>query len=135
MVAPIFEVSGSDGSAGVAGIDRGHSKASPGNHGRRGGNGSQGLRGTAAGSIVLRLSTPESTALLPENVVLAHPIDIDVMIDANLVLPSGGSRRMDTILKMDAGESISLLAKGGDGGRGGDGGDGEHGGTGIRYLP
>jgi hypothetical protein len=132
MVAPIFDVSGNNGLSGGAGFDRGHSIAFRGEHGLRGGHGIPGQRGTAAGTISMEVSTPTSSSLLPRNVVLPRPIDADVKINASLVFPSGKSQRMDTILKVDAGESISLLAAGGNGGHGGDGGRGQDGGNGVR---
>ena len=132
MVAPIFNVSGNNGLAGGGGYNRGYSKAFRGEHGLRGGHGSPGQRGTAAGTISMEISTPTSSSLLPINVVLPQPIDADVMINTSLVFPLGNLERMDTILKVDAGESICLLAAGGHGGHGGDGGDGQNGGDGIR---
>jgi hypothetical protein len=41
---------------------------------------------------------------------------------------------MDTILKINSGESMSFYALGGNGGNGGDGGDGQNGGKGYRHA-
>ena len=131
---PVFSVSGRDGSAGAAGIDRGLSTAAVGNHGLRGGHGMPGEFGIPAGNITMQLSSPTAIALLPYNVVLADPVDTDVLIEGELIFPNSQSSELDTILKLDAGEFISLKAKGGNGGRGGDGGNGQNGGVGVRYL-
>jgi hypothetical protein len=132
MPAPEFNVSGRDGNPGAAGIDRGFSIAAEGHHGRDGGNGSPGQNGTPAGTIKQQLLTPEKTALIPQNVLLAQPIEADVQIETELLFSSGEAHRVDTILNVDAGEMIWLRANGGSGGRGGDGGGGEQGGVGIR---
>lgn len=134
MPVPVFDVSGRDGQPGVAGIDRGHTTAAKGQSGRGGGHGSPGQAGTAAGIIALSLSTPESTTLLPHNVVLPEPAEADVSIKGDFTFSDRTSQQLDTILNVDAGEIIVLRAKGGNGGRGGDGGGGQDGGVGIRCF-
>jgi hypothetical protein len=132
MPAPVFNVSGEDGAPGLAGVDWAYSTAQEGHHGRNGGHGRPGQDGTPAGTIAQQLLTPESTALIPQNVLLAQPVDADVQLATELVSSDGQARRVDTVLNVDAGEMIWLRANGGSGGRGGDGGGGEHGGVGIR---
>ena len=134
MPTPIFSVSGRDGSAGATGYGYGSSTAHVGHHGTSGGDGRAGEAGIPAGTITLQISSPEAVALLPHNVVLAQPLDADVMIECELVYPSGEAKRIDTILNVDSGEQIHMRAKGGDGGRGGDGGDGQNGGAGVPYA-
>jgi hypothetical protein len=131
-IGPVFDVSGEHGAPGVTGIGLGHLQASTGQDGRRGGHGGPGHPGKPAGQIFMQLSTPRSTAAIPKDVILARPTDSDVMMDTSMLLPTGQSKKMETILGVQAGQSIVLLAKGGDGGRGGDGGNGEDGGTGQR---
>ena len=131
---PIFDVSGGDGAPGTSGEDLGHSTALLGQHGVRGGRGTRGQRGTSAGTISVRLTTPTSTANIPKNVVLANPIDADVKLDASLVSNAGQLlQKLDTVLKINSGETMSFLALGGNGGRGGNGGDGQNGGEGLEY--
>ena len=134
MPVPIFDVSGKDGEPGTAGIERGHITAAKGKNGSRGGHGSPGRAGTAAGIIELWLSTPNSTTLLPYNVVLPEPAEADVSIKGEFTLSDRTSQQIDTILGVDAGELIVFRAKGGNGGRGGDGGGGQDGGVGIRCF-
>jgi hypothetical protein len=134
MPTPIFSVSGRDGSAGATGYGYGGSMAQVGQHGTSGSDGRAGEFGIPAGTITLQISSLEAAALLPHNVVLAQPLDADVMIEGELVYPSGEAQRIDTILKVDSGEQIHLRAKGGDGGRGGDGGNGQNGGAGVPYV-
>lgn len=128
-----FDVSGVHGAPGPSGVDLGSTTAPIGNNGRRGGHGTQGYGGTPAGTISMRLATPISTADIPENVILANPNDADVKLKASIVYTTGQQHDMDTILKINSDESMSLLARGGNGGRGGDGGSGQNGGTGVRY--
>jgi hypothetical protein len=134
MPAPVISVSGNDGSAGPSGYDYGGTTAQMGHHGMSGGDGSAGHDGISAGTITLQISSPETTALLPRNVVLSQSIDVDVMTERKLVYPNGELELVDTILKVDSGEPICLRAKGGDGGRGGDGGGGQNGGAGVPYV-
>lgn len=134
MPVPIFDVSGRDGEPGIPGIERGHTRAAIGQNGRGGGHGSPGQAGTAAGIIALWLSTPNSTTLLPHNVVLPEPAEADVSIKGTFTLSDRTSQQIDTILNVDAGELIILRAKGGNGGRGGDGGGGQDGGVGFRCF-
>ena len=129
----IFDVSGVDGVSGTSGWDFGGSTASRGQGGARGGHGTGGQHGTFAGTISVRLTTPTTTANIPKNVVLSNPIDVDVKLDASLVSTAGQLQKMDTVLKIKSGESISFLALGGNGGRGGNGGNGQNGGRGYRY--
>jgi hypothetical protein len=81
----------------------------------------------------VRLTTPTTTANIPKNVVLANPIDADVKLDASFVCTAGRLQKMDTILKINSGESMCFLAAGGNGGHGGHGGDGQNGGKGFKY--
>jgi hypothetical protein len=129
MPAPVFDVSGRDGAPGAKGTDWSQSRP---HHGRSGGHGGPGQHGTPAGTIIQRILTPEITALIPQNVLLAQPVDAYVQIETELLTTDGGARRKDGILKVDAGEMIWLRATGGAGGRGGDGGPGEQGHVGIR---
>jgi hypothetical protein len=71
---PIFNISGADGESGTRGKSRGLS----------GGHGTKGQRGTDAGNIKVRLTTPSTTADLPKNVVLPNPIDAKVKFDASI---------------------------------------------------
>jgi hypothetical protein len=66
-------------------------------------------------------------------VVLVNPIDVDVKFDAYIACADGQLHKMDTILKIKSGETMSFLALGGNGGQGGNGGNGEHGGKGYKY--
>ena len=134
MTVPVFDVSGRDGEPGAAGIDLGHSVAGRGQNGRGGGHGSPGRAGTAAGVIALWLTTSQTTAALPHNVVLPEPTEADVLVKGDFTFSDKTSQRMDTVLNVDAEELIVLRAIGGNGGRGGDGGDGEGGGVGIRCF-
>ena len=134
MIAPpIFDVSGSHGSPGTSGESLGDSTANMGQHGVRGGRGTIGQRGVNAGTISMQLSTCMSTAEIPPNLVLPDPIDADVKVDASFVSPDGRLQKMDTVMKVNSGELIRLLALGGSGGNGGHGGHGQHGGKGFRY--
>ena len=128
----VFDVSGVNGVSGTSG-DSFYSTASDGSDGRDGGYGEDGQCGRDAGTIAMRLSTPETTAGIPKNVVLPHPIDVDVKLDASIKGSGGQLQKMDTILKINAGELMFFLALGGHGGHGGNGGNGEDGGTGFRY--
>jgi hypothetical protein len=134
MSVTVFDVSGKAGESGAAGIDLGYSTAAGGQNGRGGGHGSPGRAGAAAGIIALRLLTPESTALLPHNVVLPEPAQADVAVKGEFTFSDRTSQRMDTILNVDAKELIVLRARGGNGGQGGNGGGGEDGGVGIRCF-
>jgi hypothetical protein len=131
---PIFNVSGSDGAAGSAGVDYGLSTAPAGTHGVRGGHGSPGQPGVAAGEITMQLASPTASALLPYNVVLAEPVDTDVTIQSQLIFSDRQTSQIDTIMNIEGGDYIGLRALGGSGGRGGDGGNGQNGGVGIRCL-
>jgi hypothetical protein len=95
--------------------------------------GAEGQRGTNAGTIAVRLTTPTTTADIPKNVVLPNPIDVNVKLDASIVSTTGRQERMDTKLKINSGESMCFLALGGHGGNGGNGGNGERGLQGARY--
>jgi hypothetical protein len=130
---PIFDVSGVHGASGTSGQNGGNSKASRGLHGSSGGHGTGGQHGTYAGTISVRLTTPTTTANIPTNVVLANPIDMDVKLDAYIACAAGQLQKMDTVLKIKSGESMSFLALGGNGGHGGHGGNGQHGRSGKRY--
>ena len=134
MPVPIFDVSGRDGKPGIAGTERGHTKAAIGQPGREGGHGSPGRAGTVAGIIALWLSAPNSTTLLPHNVVLPEPAEAEVLIKGNFTSSDRTSEQIDTLLNVDAGELIVFRAKGGNGGRGGDGGGGQDGGVGMRCF-
>jgi hypothetical protein len=130
---PIFEVPGIHGASGISGYSYAHSPDDYGGHGQRGGNGTGGQDGSSAGTISVRLTTPTTTANIPENVVLPNPIDVDVKVDAYIAQAAGQLQKMDTVLKINSWESMSFIAVGGDGGNGGNGQDG---GTGYRYgLP
>ena len=130
---PIFDVSGVHGASGTSGEDLGQSTAPLSQHGLRGGRATIGQRGTPAGTISVQLATPTTTANIPENVVLANPIDADVKLDASFVCTTGRLQKMDTVLKINSGESMCLLASGGNGGHGGHGGHGQNGGKGFKY--
>ncbi|KAF8814527.1 hypothetical protein BYT27DRAFT_7206095 [Phlegmacium glaucopus] len=130
MIIPIFDVSGVTGASGTSGTSRGHSRASGGD-GLGGGHGTGGRCGTSAGTIAVRLTTPTTTANIPKNVVLPNPIDADVKLDASIVHTAGQLKKMDTILKIDSGGSMSFFTLGGHGGNGGNGGNGQHGGHGY----
>jgi hypothetical protein len=130
---PSFDVSGVHGAPGISGYDLGLSTGPLGQHGQRGGHGTRGQHGTSAGTISVRLTTPKSTANIPKNVVLANPMDADVKLDASLVCADGQLQKMDTVLKIKSGETMSFLALGGNGGQGGHGGNGQHGGKGFEY--
>jgi len=127
MPVPVFDVSGRDGEPGAAGIDRGHRTAREGQNGRGGGHGNPGRAGTASGIISLWFSTPQSTTLLPHNVVLPEPAEADVSVKGDFTFSDRTAERINTTLNVDAGELIVLRAKGGNGGQGGDGGGGEEG--------
>ena len=129
---PIFDVSGVHGASGISGKDRGHCVAHTTDDGLNGGNGTGGQDGTSAGTILVRLTTPTTTANIPKNVVLANPIDVDVMLDAS-TQAAGQLQKMYTVVKINSWESMSFLAVGGNGGQGGNGGDGESGCPGYRY--
>ena len=131
---PIFDVSGVNGASGTSGRSRGNSAAARGMDGRWGGHGAKGQNGTSAGNINVRLTIPTTTANIPKNEVLPNPIDADVKLDASMVC-TGRLQKMDTILRINSGESMCFHALGGHGGDGGNGGDGEHGGNGYRYGP
>ena len=126
----IFDVSGIIGASGTSGRSLGDFTAS--GDGQRGGHGTDGQCGTDAGTIAVRLTTPR-TANIPKNVILPNPIDADVKLNASMVSTAGQRQKIDTILKINPGKSMSFLALGGHGGDGGNGGDGEHGGMGYRY--
>ena len=130
---PIFDVSGAHGAPGTSGEDLGLTTAHLSQHGLRGGRGTIGQRGTPAGTISVQLATPTTTANIPKNIVLANPIDGDVKLDGSFVGTDGRLQKMDTVLKINSGESICLLARGGNGGDGGHGGNGQHGGKGFPY--
>ena len=129
---PIFDVSGADGASGISGNTY-HTTASRGRSGISGMNGTDGQSGTSAGTIAVRLTTPTTTANIPQNVVLANPIGADVRLEASIVCAAGQLRKMDTIMKVNLGESMCFYALGGQAGNGGHGGYGEHGGKGYKY--
>ena len=129
---PFFDVSGVDGASGISG-PRYHTTASRGSDGVSGMDGTDGQSGTTAGTVAVRLTTPITTANIPENVVLANPIDADVKLEASIVCPAGRLQKLDTIMKINLGGSMCFHALGGHGGRGGDGGYGQHGGKGYKY--
>ena len=129
---PIFDVSGVHGASGTSGQDYSNSTASRGRNGRSGDHGTGGQQGTSSGTISVRFTTPTTTANIPKNVVLANPIDVDVKLDA-YIGAANKLQKMDTVLKIKSGESMSFLAWGGNGGHGGNGGNGQHGGRGRRY--
>jgi hypothetical protein len=131
MKGPVFDVSGRKGTAGASGLTY-HGPLSDGQDGRDGGDGHPGHPGTPGGSILLQLSTPQSTARLPPNVVLSQPADADATIDIFMRWSTGRSEEMKTILEVIGGEWILLFAKGGDGGAGGDGSNGQKGARGAR---
>ena len=129
---PIFDVSGVHGAPGISG--EGQFQAGNGtNDGRNGVHGTGGQDGTPAGTISVRLTTPTTTANIPENVVLANPIDVDVKLDAYIAQATGQLQKMDTVLKINSWESMSFAAVGGNGGNGGNGGHGQNGGKGYKY--
>ena len=129
---PIFDVSGFHGASGTSGEDHSYSTASRGQSGWSGGHGTGGQHGTSSGTISVRFTTPTTTANIPKNVVLANPIDVDVKLDA-YIGAADKLQKMDNVLKIKSGESMSFLAWGGNGGHGGNGGNGQHGGKGYRY--
>ena len=133
MKAPIFDVSGIHGAPSTSGKNFGHSTAHTSQHGLWGGHGANGQHGTSAGTISLRLTTPPTTANIPQNVVLANPIDADVKLDGSIVCTAGRLQNMHTVLKIRSGELMAFLAAGGNGAHGGNGGDGENGGKGFMY--
>ena len=59
--------------------------------GADGGNGMPGQLGTAAGTITIQLLSPDSTARLPHNVVLPHPVDIYLAVKAMTDIGVGGN--------------------------------------------
>jgi hypothetical protein len=130
---PIFDVPGIHGASGISGYSHWHPPTGYGDYGQRGGNGTGGKDGSSAGTISVRLTTPTTTANIPENVVLPNPIDVDVKLDAYIAQAAGQLQKMDTVLKINSWESMSFLAVGGTGGNGGNGGNGQDGGTGYRY--
>ena len=132
MNGPIFDVSGRDGSDGVAGTDHTSSIAATGCDGRKGGRGCSGRSGTPAGSITMMLSSPGGPVLLPQHMVLAQPVDAKILVEAELGFTSIVSRQMDSTVEVKADELISWRARGGNGGYGGDGGGGQDGGVGAR---
>ena len=129
----IFDVSGINGAPGASGIDYDYLPAPVDYDGSSGGHGETGQRGTSAGIIAMQLTTPISTANIPKNVILANPSDADVKLLVSNVDTADQPQNMDTIIKINSGESIYLHARGGNGGRGGDGGNGQDGGKGFRY--
>ena len=123
---PIFDVSGAHGASGKRG-------SSGINSGRDGDHGGKGEDGKYAGNISMRLATPLTTTI-PKNVVLAHPVDAVVKIDAYFLHATEQLEKMDTILRIKPGEPMCFHALGGNGGRGGDGGSGGKGTTGMRFV-
>jgi hypothetical protein len=132
MTGPFFDVSGRDGSDGASGIDHTSSIAATGCDGLNGGRGCSGRSGMPAGSIAMKLSSLGEPELIPHRVVLARPIDVEVLVEAELGFTTTVSRVMNTSVEVKVGELISWEAKGGNGGDGGDGGGGQDGGTGAR---
>jgi hypothetical protein len=132
---PIFDVSGDDGAPGTSGRDYSNSTAA--NDGQNGGDGTDGQYGTSGGNISMRLATviplAVTTAIIPKNVVLANPIDAEVKLAAYFDSTGGRVQKMDTILKINAGQSLCFFALGGNGGPGGHGGNGQKGGKGAKY--
>ena len=129
---PFFDVSGVDGASGTSGTTY-YTTAPKGSSGLSGMDGTDGQSGTTAGTVAVRLTTPKTTANIPKNVVLANPIDADVKLEASIVCPAGRLQKLDTIMKINLGESMCFHALGGHGGNGGNGGNGQHGGDGYKY--
>ena len=125
---------GASGESGQHGKDRKHSLNKYSQDGMRGGDGTGGQCGTSAGTISVRLITPKTTANIPENVILANPIDVEVKLHGSITKVSGQLQEVDTVLKIKSWESMSFLAVGGNGGRGGNGGNGQNGEKGYRSF-
>jgi hypothetical protein len=64
--------------------------------------------------------------------VLAQPVDANVMVEAELGFTNVVSRQINSTVDVKADELISWRARGGNGGDGGDGGGGQDGGVGAR---
>jgi hypothetical protein len=148
-----FDVSGDDGATGPTGMSVNQFPPSLGQHGRDGQNGTEGQRGASGGTIAVRLSTPKwiatlnsysdgevksddyvsdhsisTTANIAIDRVLANPIDMEINLDGSI-----GGRKLDTLMVINAKESLSFVSLGGNGGNGGNGGHGQDGGNGFRY--
>ena len=156
--APIFDVSGVDGTTGASGMSFNNFTPPLGQPGLSGEHGTEGQRGGSGGTIAVRLSTPRwietrhshndgkvksddyisdhvisTTANVLIDRVLVHPVDAEVYLDGSIVSTDGHLRKLDSLLKINPGDSMSFIALGGRGGDGGDGGDGGSGGKGLRY--